>query len=64
MTTIPFKCPSCGGTQLAVSTEPKSYEDLIGARCAGCGHVVTDDDIRQQAVGIMAERVRAMLKGR
>ena len=57
MSTVPFKCPSCHSEVFATSSEPKSYDDLIGMTCDNCGHRLTDDDIKKVAVAIVEERL-------
>ena len=49
MSTIKFSCPQCGNESFKVAAEPKSYEEFIGAECAGCGRALTDSDIKEQA---------------
>jgi len=49
---VPFVCKHCGSETFKTSSEPKTYEDFLGATCAQCGAVVTDEDIKAQAVKI------------
>ena len=35
-----------------MSSEPKSIDDLIGAPCAECGHPLTEDEVKKQAMKI------------
>jgi uncharacterized Zn finger protein len=55
---VQFCCPSCGSETFKSLREVKTYEDFVGAACANCGRVVTDDDIRGQARKIAEELVR------
>jgi DNA-directed RNA polymerase subunit RPC12/RpoP len=50
---IPFTCSQCGSDiKLRVSAEPKNLDDLIGASCANCGHPLTEDEVKKQAMKI------------
>jgi hypothetical protein len=43
-------------------TEPKSYDDLVGGVCAGCGYQLTDEEIKRQAISIASQHIQDMLK--
>lgn len=61
----PIKCPSCGGNKFAITTEAKSYDDLIGAVCPDCGHTLTDEEIKEQARELAIKLAKeAFKKGR
>lgn len=60
MSNIPFKCRQCGSTSFKVTSEPKSYEEFVGAACATCGAKITDDDVREQAGAIIDEIVKKL----
>ena len=49
---VPFVCKRCGSQTFKTESEPKTYEDFLGAVCAKCGAVVTDEDTKAQAVEI------------
>ena len=59
--TIPFKCPSCGGEQFRQVRQVKTYDDFLGAVCIGCGHVITDDEIKNAARQIALEEIKKAL---
>jgi hypothetical protein len=56
--TIPIKCPSCGNEKFVVvaASEPKTYDDLIGAVCSTCGHALTDEDVKENG-RLLAEKL-------
>jgi hypothetical protein len=49
---VPFLCPNCARQILVAGTNPQSYDELLGAVCDGCEHVVTDDEIHAQAMKV------------
>ena len=59
---IPFRCPSCGGENFHSVREVKTYEDFLGAVCIGCGHVITDDEIKDRVRQIALEEIKKTLK--
>jgi uncharacterized Zn finger protein len=59
---IPFKCPSCGGEQFRQVRQVKTYDDFVGAACSGCGHVITDEEIKDSARQIALEEIKKALK--
>jgi uncharacterized membrane protein YvbJ len=63
MTQIPFICPKCGSDiTLRVSQEVKSLDDLIGAPCAQCGHPLTEDEVKRQALKLAEGQLLKSLK--
>ena len=62
MDIIPFVCPSCGGETYSVAHKVESYNDFLGAICKGCGHVMTDDDIKGQAHAIAIKLAKEAFK--
>lgn len=64
MATIKLECPACGSADglFRVSQPVKSYNDLIGARCASRGHNVTDEDIKAHAIKIAREQIAEMIR--
>lgn len=63
MTTLRVKCPACGGGLFVLPKKADSYEDFIGAPCDKCGHVLTNDEIKGQAVDSLRERIAKTIKG-
>lgn len=47
---VPFVCKHCGSSTFETSSEAKTYEDFLGAKCAKCGIIVSDADIKAQAL--------------
>jgi hypothetical protein len=62
MALIPFKCPSCSGQKFAVTSDPKSYDEFLGAVCPDCGHAITDEDIKRQARDIALKKAKEAFK--
>jgi predicted RNA-binding Zn-ribbon protein involved in translation (DUF1610 family) len=60
---VPFKCPSCGSDEpFVTASEPKSYDDLLGASCSACGHKLTDEDIKEHARTLAMKLLEQNLK--
>jgi hypothetical protein len=57
MSTVPFVCPSCGGSQFRVKSDHK-VDDMIGAPCASCGTPLTEEEIKRQARKIAIESAK------
>jgi transcription initiation factor TFIIIB Brf1 subunit/transcription initiation factor TFIIB len=53
-----FSCPQCGSEVFKTKTKPKRIEDFNGAVCNKCGTVITEDDIKAQALKIADDLVR------
>jgi len=53
-----ISCPKCHKTILKVVKSPRSLEDLYGASCANCGTVITEEEVKRQALEIAAKAAR------
>ncbi len=53
-----FSCKKCGSEIFKTTTEPQTFEDFNGAVCNNCGTVVTEDDIKAQALKIADDLTR------
>jgi predicted RNA-binding Zn-ribbon protein involved in translation (DUF1610 family) len=56
--TIKFVCPQCGSDKFKTDHEPKTFEDMLGAKCADCGASLSEDDIKTRALKIAEDRMR------
>ncbi|WP_440130627.1 ECs_2282 family putative zinc-binding protein [Achromobacter pulmonis] len=59
---VSFGCPKCGNQQFKVAAQPRSIQDFDGAICQGCGHTITENDIRQRAIDVAREAIQKALK--
>jgi uncharacterized Zn finger protein len=59
---INFPCPKCGSETFKSTIEIKTYEDFLGATCAECSRVVTDEDIRAFGLKLAEKLVRNALR--
>jgi len=57
-----FQCPSCGGHVFNADRKPQSYQDFIGAPCIGCGHKLTEGDLKRQVGDFAAGAIKSALK--
>jgi DNA-directed RNA polymerase subunit RPC12/RpoP len=55
---IPFACPECDHGILKSASEPRPDGDLPDTICSNCGHAITEDEIRAQALEIMDAEIR------
>ena len=53
-----FACTKCGGSKFRPAREGTTLEDFVGAPCADCGTVLTEDEIKTQAQKMAAESFR------
>jgi hypothetical protein len=49
---VPFLCPNCAHPILIAGANPQSYDELLGAVCERCAHIVTEDEIHAQAMKV------------
>jgi hypothetical protein len=62
MSTIPFKCPSCGNGTFRLKRKAESYEDLIGAPCDACGRILRKEDIEGKVRTIVEDKLKDAFK--
>lgn len=58
---IGIKCPQCGEKTFKFESEPNVESGAAGGICSGCGHVLTDDDIRAQALEVAKAQLKSSL---
>lgn len=59
---VPFSCKHCGSETFRTTTEVKTFEDYLGPICNECGAIVTEDDVKEQAVDIAGKIARDAFK--
>lgn len=60
---IDFSCPQCGEKVFKTTTEVQRLEDFDGAVCTGCGHTISEEDIRAKAMQVVEDLLRGLGKG-
>jgi len=55
MTYIKLSCPECGKQGIEVSTEVKSYDQLVSTICRKCNAIVSKQAIKQQIMKLAEE---------
>lgn len=56
-----FFCPHCGNETFKVFSELRELYNFIGLPCSNCGYVVTESDIRKQAMDLAEKMTRETL---
>ena len=56
-----IKCPQCGEKTFKFDSESNVDSGAAGGTCISCGHVLTEDDIRAQAIEVAKAQLQSSL---
>lgn len=57
-----FSCPHCGNETFKAFSELKELDNFIGLPCSNCGYLITENDVRKQAIVLAEQLTRDTLK--